>query len=415
MIDRAEFAQLVREALANLYDFAALETHPLAVLLPKLQGQPKSRADCLREQLLRAIEQLQPPDRALPTNAPEWRPYLILYGRYVEGLSLRELETRLSLSERQLRREHARALQALTTLLWDELAPGSSPLERDEGPSSERWNHNLRSFEITHESLDPVEVLQGVIRTFQPRAHLEGAEVHLALPEPLPRVLADRVMLRQILLSLLGYALETHADGPIVVTAEAQPNQVMLMVQFQADELSWGDIEEERASLEAARYSAQRLNLTFQEAHVPESHHVRLSLTLPRADQPTVLVVDDQEPAIRMFRRFLSHTPLHVVGVQDGAQALPLARRLQPSVITLDVMMPRVDGWEILQMLHTDPETQHIPIIVCSIWDEPELAFSLGAAEFLKKPITQRDLLAALTRLKLLDTSAEPPPTDFSG
>lgn len=414
-MDRAEFAQLVRDALANLYDFATLETHPLAALLLKPQGQPKSRANCLHEKLLGAIEGLRPPDREPTAGSVEWRPYLILRGRYVEGLSLRELETRLSLSERQLRREHARALQALTTLLWDELAFDSSPPERDEGLSLERWNHNLHSFEITHEPLDLPEVLQGVIQTFQPRARLEGAEVHLALPEPLPRVLADRVMLRQILLSLLGYALEARADGPITITAKAQPDQVTLAVQFQVDKPSSGDIEEEKASLEAARYSAQRLNLTLQEAYDPESCHAWLSLTLPRADWPIMLVVDDQEPAIRMFRRFLSHIPLHVVGVQDGAQALPLARQLQPSVITLDVMMPKVDGWEILQMLHTDPETQHIPIIVCSVWDEPELAFSLGAAEFLKKPITQRDLLAALIRLRLLDMPAESPPASPLG
>jgi CheY-like chemotaxis protein len=77
--------------------------------------------------------------------------------------------------------------------------------------------------------------------------------------------------------------------------------------------------------------------------------------------------------------------------------------------------MPTMDGWEILQALQADPETRHIPVIVCSVWDEPELAFSLGAADFLKKPITQRDLLDALVRLKLLDTLDGPHLEDFSG
>jgi CheY-like chemotaxis protein len=115
-----------------------------------------------------------------------------------------------------------------------------------------------------------------------------------------------------------------------------------------------------------------------------------------------------------MFRRYLSQTNLKVVGVKEPEQVLPLARQLHPQVITLDVMMPSMDGWEILQTLQTDPETRHIPVIVCSVWDEPELAFSLGAADFLKKPITQKDLLAALIRLQLTppDTTAEPSPTD---
>ena len=94
---------------------------------------------------------------------------------------------------------------------------------------------------------------------------------------------------------------------------------------------------------------------------------------------------------------------VQVIGVHEPDQVLSLARQLQPQAITLDVMMPTIDGWEVLQMLQTDPETQHIPVIVCSVWDEPELASSLGAAGFLKKPITQKDLLSALARLKLLD------------
>jgi CheY-like chemotaxis protein len=102
-----------------------------------------------------------------------------------------------------------------------------------------------------------------------------------------------------------------------------------------------------------------------------------------------------------MFRRYLERTNLKVVGVKEPEEVLPLARQLQPQVITLDVMMPTIDGWEILQALQTDPETQHIPVIVCSVWDEPELAYSLGAVDFLRKPISQKDLLDALARLDL--------------
>ena len=104
-----------------------------------------------------------------------------------------------------------------------------------------------------------------------------------------------------------------------------------------------------------------------------------------------------------MFRRYLSRSNVRVIGIQEPDRVLPLARQWQPQAITLDVMMPTMDGWEILQALQADPETRHIPVIICSVWDEPELAFSLGAADFLKKPITQKDLLRTLARLKSLD------------
>ena len=96
-------------------------------------------------------------------------------------------------------------------------------------------------------------------------------------------------------------------------------------------------------------------------------------------------------------------TPTVVDNGQAALEALRDAnQRGEPfRLLILDGMMPTMDGWEILQTLQTDPETQHIPVIVCSVWDEPELAFSLGAVDFLKKPITQKELLDALARLAL--------------
>lgn len=409
-MDRTELDRLVRNALTNLYDYAALETHALTSVFPTPPDQERSRAEHLRYILLDAIERLQPPDRECSVGSVEWRPYLILHGRYVEGLSLQELQDRLSLSERQLRREHGRALRAVAALLWDQVFPGRAEsgleLEEDgERVSLEHWADSLRAFEITSEPLDIAEVIRGVVRTLQRRVQSEGAELLIALSKELPHVLADRVVLRQILLSLLSHALDVRSDGNITVGAKVRVDKVTLWVQFQMD----SPLPDERgAPLEAARYWAQRLDAILQEVHTPDAQagSTRLALSLPRAGQLVVLAVDDQEAAIRMFQRYLSRSNAQVIGVQEPDQVLPLALQLQPQVITLDVMMPTVDGWEILQSLQADPETQHIPVIVCSVWNEPELAFSLGAADFLKKPITQRDLLDALARLRLLDTSA---------
>ena len=88
-----------------------------------------------------------------------------------------------------------------------------------------------------------------------------------------------------------------------------------------------------------------------------------------------------------------------VVGATRADQVLPLARELAPALITLDVMMPQTDGWEILQTLKLDENTHRIPVLICSAWEEPELARSLGAAGFLKKPITQKQLRDALESL----------------
>jgi CheY-like chemotaxis protein len=414
-MERAEFNRLVRDGLANLYDYAALETHPLASIFTPLPASRESRAEHLYQVLLRAIERLRPPEPECSPGSVEWRPYLILHGRYAERLSLPELQAHLSLSERQLRREHSRALQAVAAWLWDQAFPGQeSPTEKEVTP--EQWGSNFRTFEVAREPLDVVAIMRGVARTLARRVQSEGLALHLALPDSLPPVLADRVILRQILLSLLSHVLDARPGSGVTTSAQVQPGQVTLCIRFQEGRPPSPETSTGSAHLEAARYWAQRLGATLQvHPSGAEAGPVRLALSLPRAGRWVVLVVDDQEPAIRMFRRYLSRSNVQVIGVQEPEQVLPLVRQLQPQAITLDVMMPTMDGWEVLQALQADPETRHVPVIVCSVWNEPELAFSLGAAGFLKKPITQKDLLDALARLRLLDTPAGSCPEDSPG
>jgi CheY-like chemotaxis protein len=113
----------------------------------------------------------------------------------------------------------------------------------------------------------------------------------------------------------------------------------------------------------------------------------------------TVLIVEDNEGVIRAFKRCLAGAGYHAVGATAGAAALRLARRLKPCAITLDVLMPSQDGWEILQALKEDQATRAIPVIVCSVLDDPGLAETLGAAAYLQKPVAQADLLATLGHL----------------
>jgi CheY-like chemotaxis protein len=407
MTDRTEFERLVKDALTNIHNYAVLETHPLVSLFSPPPDQQTSRGEHLRHLLLQAIDRLQPPERMPSTISIEWRPYLILKGRYVEGLTLDELKSRLSLSGRQLRREHGRALRAVVTLLWDQAFPESIDSEEEGGTGLEgEWDSDFSAFEITQESLDLTEVVREIASIFQQRMQSENVELRLELPEELPSVLADRIILRQIILSLFSYALQVQSGQIITAGAGAKGDQVSFWIQTQVDEEEIFFLEGEEigdTSLESARYWCQRLGATFQEIS-PADHEAGLAelvFSLPRIEQGVALVVDDQKTAIRMFRRYLERTNLKVVGVKEPEEVLPLARQLQPQVITLDVMMPTIDGWEILQALQTDPETQHIPVIVCSVWDEPELAYSLGAVDFLRKPISQKDLLDALARLDL--------------
>ena len=112
-----------------------------------------------------------------------------------------------------------------------------------------------------------------------------------------------------------------------------------------------------------------------------------------------VLAVDDDSQVISLYERFLQPQGYQVVAVTDPAQAVERARQLSPYAITLDVMMPGRDGWTVLADLKNNSDTRDIPVIVCSILEEDEKGFSLGASDYLVKPILEEDLLNALDRL----------------
>ncbi|MCF6289632.1 MAG: response regulator [Desulfobacterales bacterium] len=109
----------------------------------------------------------------------------------------------------------------------------------------------------------------------------------------------------------------------------------------------------------------------------------------------TVLAIDDNPEMIEIISKYLGRE-YNVVGLQDSARAVATARELQPAAITLDIRMPGKNGWQVLLELKQDPQTQDIPVIILSIVDEKRLGFSLGAAEYIVKPVDKNLLLRKL-------------------
>jgi len=116
------------------------------------------------------------------------------------------------------------------------------------------------------------------------------------------------------------------------------------------------------------------------------------------ADAAAVLVVDDDPNALDLMSRTFESTGIRVVTASDGAEALRLARRLHPRAITLDVVMPGMDGWAVLRELKLDPETREIPVFMVTMTDEANRGYALGATEFLTKPVERSELVGLLAR-----------------
>jgi CheY-like chemotaxis protein len=111
-----------------------------------------------------------------------------------------------------------------------------------------------------------------------------------------------------------------------------------------------------------------------------------------------ILVVEDDERAANLLSHYLGRGGYRTTIADDGRVALQWARELRPAAITLDVMLPSLDGWEILRSLKLDPLTRDIPVVIASIIDDSELGFALGATDYFVKPVDRQALLARLDR-----------------
>jgi CheY-like chemotaxis protein len=118
------------------------------------------------------------------------------------------------------------------------------------------------------------------------------------------------------------------------------------------------------------------------------------------SDDPIIVAIDDDPEVIALLRDSLAPAHFRVVGALNGERGMELARILKPFAITLDIMMPEKDGWQVLREIKADPDLCRTPVIVMSIVSERSLGFSLGVTDYLVKPVDRRVLIDVLERLR---------------
>jgi CheY-like chemotaxis protein len=109
-------------------------------------------------------------------------------------------------------------------------------------------------------------------------------------------------------------------------------------------------------------------------------------------------VVEDDSHSAELLSVYLEGAGYRVALARDGAEGLELARRLRPRAVVLDILLPRLDGWELLARLKADPATADSPVVVVSMLDERSKGLALGAVEYLVKPVGREELIEALGR-----------------
>ncbi|OLD63153.1 MAG: hypothetical protein AUI33_13090, partial [Ignavibacteria bacterium 13_1_40CM_2_61_4] len=122
---------------------------------------------------------------------------------------------------------------------------------------------------------------------------------------------------------------------------------------------------------------------------------------LPEGERPLVLIIEDNPQAGQLIQMYLQEAGYRTEFARDGAEGLEKAKRLKPNVITLDMIMPIKDGWQVLKELKRHPICKNIPIVIISITDEKKLGFSMGAVDYFVKPVNREELLKVMQKIPL--------------
>lgn len=406
MAVKSEWTQQIADLYQHLYDPVYLRTHSLAPLfLDGATPDRDERAQRLHRLLQQAIDDLLPLPE-VPALARERRRHRLMVLRYREGLDPLAVAEQLAISRRQYYREHDAAIEAIAALLWDRYGPcagvgeGSEPAVWSEESGQSRLallRKEAARAAMPEGTAALAEVLEGVHSLLVPVLQRQGMALEVTLAEDLSAVAMDAELLRQLLLGVVGCLCECIRGTRICLSGVAAGSAVELRVLVQVASESLTLPTRLNAQLTRLEELADLSDSTICLADA-DPGSIGFLLHLPAAHRHTVVAVDDNDDVLQLFKRFLS-LDYNVVTATTAEEGLALARKLRPYALTLDLMMPSQDGWALLQTLTNHPETQGIPIVVCSVLRQRELALSLGAAAFLEKPVTQQALLAALEAL----------------
>ena len=259
----------------------------------------------------------------------------------------------------------------------------------------------------------------------------------MEVSDNLPQIQSDEIRVDQILQNLMGNAIKFTEKGHVAITVRNDAENVHIEISDTGIGISEKDLphifEEFRQvdGTTARQYEGTGLGLTIAhkaagmlggdltvESVLGKGSIFTLTLPLKWQDvipgpepfvprppveisptQKTILVVDDEPEVVAMIAHYLSQVGYFPITATSGAQALELAEKHRPFAITLDVLMPDMDGFEVLQYLKENPVTRDIPTIIISMKDDREVGFALGAVGYITKPVNKDRLIAEINKI----------------
>lgn len=290
--------------------------------------------------------------------------------------------------------------------------------------------------DVSLSTFQPEEVVQRALEVARPLAEAKGLAMNVEIPQ-VPEITTDKDKVHQILLNLLSNAVKFTDKGQIDVRISAADDKVRFAVQdtgIGISEADLADVFDEFRQADGSttrRHEGTGLGLSIGQKlarmlggqitfETEEGQGSTFTLTLPirssastdrgavtsrrRTARPksqarNILVVDDDPSVRNLLQTYLTESGYNVLLAANGQEALTMARSHSLHAITLDVLMPDMDGWEVIRELKADTRTASVPILVISVTEDRATALALGASGFLTKPVDRHILLGELERI----------------
>ena len=298
--------------------------------------------------------------------------------------------------------------------------------------------------ELYPETFNLSGMLQDVVTTVQPLVEQKHNNLVVKCADNLGEMNTDLTKVRQILLNLLSNASKFSDNGEITLQVKRKNTEECDWIFFTVSDQGIGMTPEQQKKLFQAftqadasttrKYGGTGLGLAISKqftkmmggdidvesefgkgttftVHLPVyvkagklKQGESTSLQLHKKNENGIILVIDDDLVVRdLLRGYLTRIGYQVAVADSGKEGLNLARKLRPHAITLDVMMPEMDGWSVLSQLKADPALVNIPVIVLSIVEDKGKGYSLGAAEYLIKPVSREQLATVLHKYDAIE------------
>ena len=386
------YLKQVKEILDHLYDYPYLQTHVWTRPFIDAGLTPQQAGQQLRRRFVDAIDTLNP-DRVIFFREPEARLYNLLHLCYVEGFSIAELTDELNLSRRQIYRDLKRGQLTIAKLLY---AQDDAPAQANEPPLSlsdvTSLEQEFSQLQYNFHLVDLCQLMRNAIGSVMPLCRQKNTQFRSSVPSRAIQISTDKAIAEQVLVNFLSQIIVQIAPASIDVSLEQTKDAPVITLAYTLTSAQ---------DIDFPTLSQLTKQLDWSVRHSTQGARQIISI-LPQASARTIMVIDDNQALLQLLQRYLSGHRCQVLTVPNGEKGWSLLQEIIPDALIMDVMMPELDGWELLQRIRSNPVTQDIPVVVCTVFNNAELAYALGASYFLHKPVDQGMISHALKRIGVI-------------